>query len=158
MWKKISNKSHDSILGFKTLWLKKLKYIPDTTTPHYFVDMDAKRIEDDYSNLKKGLPPSLLSTHPHSMEAPVLDKKEYLSAFKSAISNMDDTIYLVTNTDVNLFTPTRHYITDIYIYLIALLILVIIYGSLVENKKQYIINISFSTCIVILLFYSYLII
>jgi hypothetical protein len=157
MWKKISNKSHDSILGFKTLWLKKLKYIPESSTPYYFVDMDAKQIEDDYFNLKKGLPPSL-STQPNHMEAPVLDKKEYQSAFKSAIKNMDDSIYLVTHSDTNLFTPTRHYITDIYIYIIALILLVILYGCMVDNKKQYIINISFLTGMVILLFYSYLII
>lgn len=158
MWKKISNTSNDLILGFKTLWLKKLKNIEDTTIPYYFVTLDAKLIEDEYANITNGLNPTLLTTTPDVMEAPLLDKKDYLSAFKSAIRNMDDTIYLVASNDFNLITPKRHNITDTYIYIIPLIILIIIYGSLVDNKKQYIINISFATCIVILLFYSYLII
>ncbi len=157
MWKKISNKSN-AIIGFKTVWLKKLIDIQDSTTPYYFTTIDATLIEAEYTNITNGLNPTLLSTHQDVMEAPLLDKKEYLSAFKSAIRNMDDTIHLVTTTDVKLFTPTRHYITDIYIYIIPLIIIIIIYGSLVDNKKQYIINISFATCFVVLLFYSYLII
>lgn len=157
MWKKNSNKSN-ALIGFKTVWLKKLIDIKDSTTPYYFITIDATLIEDEYTNITNGLNPTLLSTTPDVMEAPLLDKKDYLSTFKSAIRNMDDTIHLVTSTDVNLFTPTRHYITDIYIYIIPLIIIIIIYGSLVDNKKQYIINISFVTCFIVLLFYTYLII
>lgn len=157
MWKKNSNKSN-ALIGFKTVWLKKLIDIKDSTTPYYFITIDATLIEDEYTNITNGLNPTLLSTTPDVMEAPLLDKKDYLSAFKSAVRNMDDTIHLVTSTDVNLFTPTRHYITDIYIYIIPLIIIIIIYGSLVDNKKQYIINISFVTCFIVLLFYTYLII
>ena len=157
MWKKISNKSN-AILGFKTLWLTKLKNIKDTSTPYYFLTIDAKIIEDEYTNLTKGLSPLLLSTNPNVMEAPVLDKKDYLSAFKSAIKNMEDSIYLVVNNDFNLLTPKHHSITDIYIYLVVLFIVIIIYGSLIENKKKYVIHICFATCFVILLFFSNLII
>ena len=157
MWKKNSNKSN-ALIGFKTVWLKKLIDIHDSTTPYYFITIDATLIEDEYTNITNGLNPTLLSTTPNVMEASLLDKKDYLSAFKSAIRNMDDTIHLVSSTDVNLFTPTRHYITDIYIYIIPLIIIIIIYGSLVDNKKQYIINISFVTCFIVLLFYTYLII
>lgn len=158
-WKNIYSTSDKKVVSFKNVWLKKLKDIKIKNQQFYYFypNNNTNLIEEEYERIIKGIKPTLLSTNKNYMNTPFLLEKNYLMAFKSAIINMDDTYYFIPDKNTPLFKPNKFTLTNHYLSICLVLLSMLIYGMLVDNKKKYLINCFIIFVIIIALFFTYLI-